>query len=131
MMRLAFLAPAMLAGAAPAHVRAQDLATAAIGTRISGTATVGKHLIPLPPGDFELVARSLSKFQSASGGYGDSGTRADVYLVSTVAGRLDAAVWGTVNLSYNQRWARPRPSGASRRTPDGQPPLQRSRNGQR
>lgn len=89
--------------------QAQDLATSPIGTRVSRTATFAKKAFGLPPGDFELVSREIRRTvaMNAAGvtsGLGENVEEAEVFLLSTVAGRFDIAISLTTKLQYKPNW---------------------------
>lgn len=82
---------------------AQDLASAPLGTKLSGLAATHERYVPLPPGEFELIARRNAKstttrdFQGRVSGPGHATDLAYVHLVSAPRGAFDSAVYILAN----------------------------------
>jgi hypothetical protein len=107
--RIAAMAMFGFAAAPAMKARAQDLATAPIGAKVSKTATLYGHLVPLPPGEFELLSRQIDVMQAKSvngapaHSGGGNGHMAAVWLMSLAAGKLDTIVYMRTNESSG-RW---------------------------
>src|SRR5262249_15443857 len=78
----------VLWAAAPAH--AQDLATVPTGTMVETSARIWRHLVPLPPGTFELVTRQVAANQNAF-------TLAELRMMAVTKSRVDTMLFIQTN----------------------------------
>jgi hypothetical protein len=69
---------------------AQDLATASTGTTVEKSARIWRHILPLPPGKFELISRQVADNRN---GY----TLGEIRMMSVDNGRLDTLVFIETN----------------------------------
>lgn len=105
--RRAFAAALSIAALAPLCAAAEGLEKVAMGTVVRGTADLGPRQIPLPPGDWQLIARQV---HSSGGNSGANNVLiARVYLGQVEAGVLKASIHAIASLDSSPGgWTRNR-----------------------
>lgn len=107
--RRVVLIAALCACTIPNESRAESLHNLPIGTVVRDVAELGERQIPLPPGEWLLVAKQVRQSPNRTNVTAPSVPLADVYLVQITNGTMVHAIYATTNLeSHFGGWVRDR-----------------------